>query len=189
MRRFATIAATIIGVVCLSACEWEPVYLWYPKDNSKIAMNITCPSLGLENIKFQNSERDWWHNEQRLVIHKNKSLNLELKKDFISIDSKYQALLVIDLNDELPAFELGHKYYINDIDDTGYSKDFISIFINSTDLEDTQYFEKRSCSEGYIVFTSCVYNDQQYILSGNFEFIFEDAIISNGTFSDLKCLQ
>lgn len=182
MRRFALIAATIIGVVCLSSCEWEPIYLWYPKDNSKITMNITCPSLGLENIKFQNSERDWWHKEQRLVIHENKSLNLELRKDFISIDSKYQALLVIELNDELPAFELGHKYYINDIDDTGYNRDYISLFINST-------LDRKESLDGYIVFTSCVYNDRQYILSGNFEFIFEDAIISNGTFSDLKCLQ
>lgn len=183
MRRFALIAATIIGVVCLSSCDWEPVYLWYPKDNSKITMNITCPSLGLENTTFCNTERDWpASTTKRLLFLDDTSFCFLFSKDFISTDSKYNALLKIDLNNELPSFELGHKYYINDIDDTGYNRDYISLFINST-------LDRKESLDGYIVFTSCVYNDRQYILSGNFEFIFEDAIISNGTFSDLKCLQ
>lgn len=181
MRRFALIAATIIGVVCLSSCEWEPIYLWYPKDNSKITMNITCPSLGLENTTFCNTERDWPEiTTKRLLFLDDTSFCFLFSKDFISTDSKYNALLKINLNNELPSFELGHKYNINDPDDTGYNRDYISLFINST-------LDIKESLDGYIVFTSCELIDRKYCISGNFEFIFEDAIISNGTFTDLKC--
>lgn len=188
MKRFTIILAMIIGAVRFSACEWEPVYLWYPKDNSKITMNITCPSLGLENTTFCNTERDWWHKEQNLIFHHDTSFSFRLRKDLISNDSNYKAHILINLHEVLPSLEFGHKYNINNLDESGYPNGYISISIDHTKPDDEMYYEQRPCVDGYVEFTSSMYNGKKYIVSGNFEFIFENAIISNGTFTDLECI-
>ena len=187
MKRFAIIVATMIGVVCFSACDWEPLDWSYPIDNSKITMNITCPSLGLDNVTFCNTERDWWHTKQYLRFYDDTSFDFRLRKDLISTDAKYKAHILIDLYHRFPSLEFGYKYNISDLDDIEYSNDWIYIYIEPTDSADNMYYEDNSCLDGHVIFTSSVKNNRCYVMSGNFRFVFEDAIISNGTFTNLEC--
>lgn len=190
MKRFAIIVATMIGVVCFSACDWEPFNLWDHYDSSKVTMTITCPKLGLDNVIFQNENKKMLVTSpniqgNQLAFQDDLSFKFQLYKECKSPDGNCTITVVIFLCRVLPPLEYGYKYKISEVTE---SNTLAYLHIEYTSSDEVTTYSICDCIDGYIEFTSCSvppYNS--YLVSGNFELIFEDAIISNGTFTNLEC--